>query len=75
MSVSNERLVSYAKMIALNHDEEFVEIKRRIDTKLLDRFRKCNCDDDRKAVADIMNAEDIFFSELRIIIGESVQQE
>lgn len=71
MSVSNDRLLSYAKMIVLNHDEEYNEVKRRIDTKMLDRFRKCGSDEDRKTIADIMNAMDIFTSELRVIVAEN----
>lgn len=72
--VTNERLVSYAKMIALNHEEEFAEVKRRIDEKLLERFRKGDAVT-REAVAALMNANDIFMSELRVIISESIDQD
>ena len=71
MTVSKDRLVSYAKMIALNHPEEYAEIKRRIDAKLLERFRKGDAAT-RDAIAAIMNADEIFMGELRGIIAESV---
>jgi len=72
--MTNDRLVSYAKMIALNHEEEYEEVRRRIDIKLLDRFRRGD-KLMRESVAAIMNAEDIFLAELRILIAESVEQD
>jgi len=72
--MTNDRLVSYAKMIALNHEEEYEEVRRRIDIKLLDKFRRGD-KLMRESVAAIMNAEDIFLAELRILIAESVEQD
>ena len=72
--MTNDRLVSYAKMIVLNHEEEYEEVRRRIDIKLLDRFRRGD-KLMRESVAAIMNAEDIFLAELRILIAESVEQD
>ncbi|RKZ81646.1 MAG: hypothetical protein DRQ39_11625 [Gammaproteobacteria bacterium] len=72
--MTNDRLVSYAKMIALNHEEEYEEVRRRIDIKLLDRFRRGD-KLMRESVAAIINAEDIFLAELRILIAESVEQD
>ena len=72
--MTNDRLVSYAKMIALNHEEEYEEVRRRIDVKLLDRFRRGD-KLMRESVAAIINAEDIFLAELRILIAESVEQD
>ena len=71
MSVSNERLLSYAKMIVLNHEEEYEAVKRRIDNKLLGRFRVSGSAEGRAAIADLMNAQDIFMCELKIIVAES----
>ena len=72
--MTNDRLVSYAKMIVLNHEEEYEEVRRRIDIKLLDRFRRGD-KLMRESVAAIINAEDIFLAELRILIAESVEQD
>lgn len=70
--MTNEKLVSYAKMVVTNHEGEREEVKRRIAFKLLEKFRSGN-DEMKRAVSAIMNAEDILFSELNIIIAESEQ--
>lgn len=66
----NDKLLSYAKMIILNHEDEYEEVKRRIDAKMLQRFRT-GSDDMKRAVSALMNADDIFMSELRGIIAEA----
>ena len=70
--MNNDRLVSYAKMIALNHPEEYEEVKRRIDAKMLERFRRGD-KETREAIANIMNADEIFMSELRLIIANDIK--
>ena len=70
--MNNDRLVSYAKMIALNHPEEYEEVKRRIDVKMLERFRRGD-KETREAIANIMNADEIFMSELRSIIANDIK--
>ena len=71
--MQNKQLEAYAKTI-IKHEEEHEEVKRRIAAKLLDRFRRGDSVM-RDSVAAIINAEDIFQTELRIIIAENQIQE
>lgn len=69
--MQKKQLENYAKLI-LKHEEEYEEVKRRIATKMLNRFRLGD-DKTKRVVADIMNADEIFMSELKAIIAENIE--
>jgi len=70
--VSKERLLTFSKMVLLNHEAEIQAINDRIDFKLLKRFQAGD-EKKREVIAALMNNRDILFAEMREIIAESVQ--
>ena len=68
MSVSPAQMEQFAKLM-LEHDA--VEaVRERIRMRLFDRFCRSNAEE-REVVNDLMAAENLFFTELKTILGEA----
>lgn len=69
MSVSNERLLSYAKYMDMNIDVH-EEIKLRVNTKMIAKFRTATLEE-RRIISDIMDADTFYFKEIAVILAEN----
>ena len=69
MSVSNERLLAYAKYMNDNLDVH-EEIKLRVDTKMIAKFRTASLEE-RRIISDIMDADTSYFKEIAVILAEN----
>ena len=69
MSVSNERLLAYAKYMNDNLDVHD-EIKLRVDTKMIAKFRTASLEE-RRIISDIMDADTFYFKEIAVILAEN----
>jgi hypothetical protein len=69
MSVSNERLLAYAKYMHDNIDVHN-EIIKRVHTKMIVKFRSATLEE-RKIISDIMDADSFYFKEIAVILAEN----
>ena len=70
MSASPEAQVDLANQILNHHALETV--RDRIQLNLFNRFRR-GTEAERKIIADIMDAEGLFFKELQVISDDAAQ--
>ncbi len=67
MSISKEQLCDYARALS-NHDAH-EEIQRRIDKRLFERFITAT-DEERRVIADLVNASRLYQKELKLLVDE-----
>ena len=68
MSTTKAQLESFAKQL-LEHDA-LEAVRERVRMRLFNRFCTSNAEE-REIVNDLMAAENLFFSELKSILGEA----
>ena len=73
MSVSNERLLAYAKYMSDNIDVHD-DIKLRVDTKMIAKFRVATLEQ-RQILSDMMDADSFYFKEIAVILAENDKTE
>ena len=72
MSTSKESLLDYAKALVTHPAHE--AMRERVQMRLFNRFRTAN-EEERGVIGDIMNAEAMFFTELKIVVDELSPQD
>jgi len=70
MSVSQEAQADFATLVINHHALDTV--RDRIQLNLFQRFRR-GTEEERNIIADIMDAEGLFFKELQVIADDAKQ--
>lgn len=73
MSVSNERLLAYAKYMRDNADVHD-DIKLRMETKMVAKFRTSTLEQ-RIILSDMMDLDSLYFKEIAVILAENDKTE
>lgn len=73
MSVSNERLLAYAKYMRDNTDVHD-DIKLRMETKMVAKFRTSTLEQ-RIILSDMMDLDSLYFKEIAVILAENDKTE
>jgi hypothetical protein len=69
MSISDTRLLEFAKYIEANADV-IDEVRKRVDIKLIKKFRTATLEE-RAIISDLMDADMMFLKEVGVILAEN----
>jgi hypothetical protein len=73
MSISDTRLLEFAKYIEANADV-IDEVRKRVDIKLIKKFRTATLEE-RAIISDLMDADMMFLKEVGVILAENDKTE